>query len=59
MFASERAGMILSKAFPIGVYGEQHVYGLACQDPGLSLNSISYWMGTTEPLGLGFLISKM
>ena len=57
MFASERAGVILSRSFSIGVYGEQH--GLACQDPGLSLNSISYWMGTTEPLGLGFLIGKM
>ena len=57
MFASERASVILSRSFSIGVYGEQH--GLACQDPGLSLNSISYWMGTTEPLGLGFLIGKM
>ena len=26
---------------------------------GLSLNSISYWAGATEPLGLGFLICKM
>ena len=57
MFASKRAGMILSRSFSIGVYGKEH--GLACQDPGLSLNSISYWIGTAEPSGLGFLISKM